>query len=189
MLVWRFPSPRLVCSSATVGGGIGVRSWVLDIEVSSDYDRTDLDVHVAEVAAAAGCSGDGVGLLTAAPVDRWTASSDGGVQVVSTVGVTRPTWAADDEVEHAQWAPGTINVVAFVPTRLTDAALVNAATTAAEAKAQALVERGVPGTGTASDAVCIVCPTDGQAEPFGGPRSVWGSRLARAVHRTIADGL
>jgi adenosylcobinamide hydrolase len=187
--VWRFEAPRLVCSTAIVGGGIGLRSWVLDVEVPSGYDRVDVDAHVGEVAAAAGCTGDGVGLLTAAPVDRWVAASDGGVDVVATVGVTRPTWAADTEAAHAEWAPGTINVVAFVPVRLSDPALVNAATTATEAKAQALVEGGVTGTGTASDAVCVVCPPGGPVEPFGGPRSVWGARLARAVHRTVVDGL
>ena len=189
MLVWRFDRPRLCCSSAPVGGGIGRRSWVLDVEVPSGYDRTDLDAHVAEVAALAGCGGDGVGLLTAAPVDDWVHAVEDGVEVVATVGVTRPTWAADVEGAHAAWRPGTINVVAFVPVRLSDAALVNAATTAAEAKAQALVERGVPGTGTASDAVCVVCPDGGDVEPFGGPRSTWGSRLARAVHRAVGVGL
>ena len=59
----------------------------------------------------------------------------------------------------------------------------------AEAKTQALVERGVPGTGTASDAVCIVCPVDGDEEPFAGPRSPWGARLARATHGCVLAGL
>ena len=164
---------------------MGLRSWVLDVEVASDYGRTDLDAHVAEVAEAAACSGDGVGLLTAAPVDDWVHTTDADVEVVATIGVTRPTWAADVDGAHGDWRPGTINLVAFVPVRLSEAALVNAVLTATEAKAQALVERGVPGTGTASDAVCIVCPTDGDAERFGGPRSPWGARLARATHRAV----
>lgn len=189
MLVWRFDAPRLVCSSAPVGGGIGERSWVLDVEVPSDYARVDIDAHVGEVAEAAGCTGEGVGLLTAAAVDDWVHAVEEGVEVVATVGVTRPTWAADAGGAHGAWRPGTINVVAFLPVRLSDAALVNAATTVAEAKAQALVERGVPGTGTASDAVCLVCPVDGEVEAFGGPRSRWGARLARAVHRAVQVGL
>ncbi len=76
-------------------------------------------------------------------------------------------------------------MVAQLPVRLTDAALLNALCTVAEAKAQALVEQGVPGTGTPSDAVSVVCPLDGPAEPFAGPRSPWGARLARAVHASI----
>ena len=75
------------------------------------------------------------------------------------------------------------------PTGLSDDALVNAVVTATEAKTQALLERGVPGTGTASDAVCIVCPLDGPTERFAGPRSVWGARLARATHAAIVRRL
>ena len=69
-----------------------------------------------------------------------------------------------------------------------DAALVNAIATATEAKAQALFELGIAGTGTATDAVCIATPADGRAETFGGPRSRWGSRLARAVRDAVRLG-
>jgi adenosylcobinamide amidohydrolase len=107
------------------------------------------------------------------------------------VGITHPTWAADDEsieTSARPYRPGTINVVAFVPERLSPAALVNTVTTVTEAKAQALWESGVPATGTASDAVCVFCPYDGPEHPFGGPRSLWGARLARAVHRAVLSG-
>ena len=71
--------------------------------------------------------------------------------------------------------------------RCGDAALANALVTATEAKAQALFEAGVPGTGTASDAVAVCCPPGG-TEPYGGPRSTWGARLARAVHAAVEGG-
>jgi adenosylcobinamide amidohydrolase len=61
--------------------------------------------------------------------------------------------------------------------------------TATEAKTQALVEGGVPGTGTASDAVCIAGPANGPVEVFGGPRSAIGAPLARAVHAAVAGGI
>ena len=79
-------------------------------------------------------------------------------------------------------------MLAVLPERLSDAALVNAVATAAEAKAQALRDLGHDATGTATDAVCIACPDTGRPHAFGGPRSLWGSRLARAVHRAIVDG-
>src|SRR5262249_30723422 len=82
-----------------------------------------------------------------------------------------------------------INIVAQLPVRLTDAALLNALTTATEAKSQALQAAGIPGTGTASDAVTVSCPVSGPAEPFGGPRSTWGARLARAVHDAVRAGV
>jgi adenosylcobinamide amidohydrolase len=106
---------------------------------------------------------------------------------VATVGLADPVWAAGDGSSTAA-VPGTVNIIAVLPVRLTEAALLNAACTATEAKAQALLDADVPGTGTPSDAVTIACPTTGGAEPFGGPRSVWGARLARAVHRAVLAG-
>lgn len=189
VLVWRLPEPRLSLSSAPVGGGLGMRRWVIDAEVPLDYAREDLHAHVAELAIELGCEGAGVGLLTATAVARWAEACDGGVAAQATVGVTVPTWAAGPEGSHGRWEPGTVNVVVHLPVRLSPAALVNVVVTATEAKTQALLEAGVPGTGTASDAVCVLCPPSGRAEAFGGPRSPWGARVARAVHGAVASRL
>jgi adenosylcobinamide amidohydrolase len=110
--------------------------------------------------------------------------------VSATVGLGHPTWAAAPESAGGPVSlVGTINVLAVLPERLSDAALVNAVATATEAKAQALWSHGIQGTGTATDAICIACPDEGQAHAFGGPRSVWGSRLARAVYAAVVGGL
>ena len=107
---------------------------------------------------------------------------------VLTVGLNRPVWAAAAD-EECEAAAGTINIVAFLPVRHTDAALANLLCTVTEAKVQALVVGGVDGSGTASDAVTILCPADGPAEPFGGPRSRYGSRVARAVFAALQAGM
>lgn len=109
-------------------------------------------------------------------------------QVHATVGVTKPTWAADPDAGHATW-PGTINLIAHLPVALEPAAMVQAALAITEAKTQALLTSGVPGTGTASDAVTLVCPAQGAAEKFGGVRSTWGHRLAMATHAAVLQGL
>lgn len=189
VLVWRFGSPLQVVSSAPVGGGIGTRAWILNVQVPSDYSRIDLAAHVDEIARAHGCTGAGTGMLTAAPVTDVRHAVDGDVVAYATVGVTRPTWAADADDAISAYVPGTINIVVFVPWPLGEAALVNAVITATEAKSQALFEAGVPGTGTASDAVCVACPADGAAEPFAGPRSRAGASIARAVHAAVASGV
>lgn len=62
--------------------------------------------------------------------------------------------------------------MAFVPTRLSDAALVNTVATSTEAKAQAMWELGLKATGTATDAAGL-CPQDGPVAAYGGPRSTW----------------
>ena len=84
--------------------------------------------------------------------------------------------------------PGTINLVVQIPVALDPGAAVNAAITATEAKVQALAARGVPGTGTATDAVTVIWPREGTPERFAGPRSGWGSRIAQAVYRAVWAG-
>lgn len=189
VLVWRFAMPTLAISSAPVGGGIGTRSWVVNAQVPRGYTRTDLSTHVGEIAAANSCAGNGVGMLTAASVDGVKSASEASVEAWATVGVRLVTWASDADDRAFEWTPGTINVVASLPVRCTEAALVNAVMTATEAKTQALFERQIPGTGTASDAVSIVCPASGAAEPFAGPRSTLGAALARVVHAAVAGGI
>nr|WP_198955272.1 adenosylcobinamide amidohydrolase [Kineosporia sp. R_H_3] len=200
VLLWA-PGPgwRMV-STAVVGGGIGPRAWWLNAKVAMDYHHPDPAAHVLEIAAAVGAAdgaagvgeAPGVGMLTAADVTRWTCAQDEGVTAVATVGLGLPVWAAADDATVRR-ETGTINVLVRLPVALSDAALVNAVVTATEAKTQALVEAGVPGSGTSSDAVCVACPEPGRTpgarvEEYGGPRSQWGLRVARAVHRAVALG-
>jgi adenosylcobinamide amidohydrolase len=194
-LAWRLPAGCAVLSSAPVGGGTQVESnWILNIGVASDFARVDLDAYVAEVAAELELDGAGVGLLTAAHVSLVQRAAVEGAVVDATVGIGKPTWAADDDGGWNAYAPGTINIVVQVPVALSAAAAVNVVMTVTEAKTQALFEAGVPGTGTASDAVVIVSRTHasvGASEPeaFGGPRSLWGARIALATREAVAAGI
>jgi adenosylcobinamide amidohydrolase len=175
-------------ATTVLGGGLGQRSWALSAEVDLGYDHADPAEHLRSIAADLGLpSGDGLGFLTAARVADVASSDDGGVRCDATVGISVPTWAAGPDGSWSPWAPGTINLVCWVPAPLADGALVNAVATATEAKVQALIDAGVPGTGTASDAVAVCCPPGGR-ELYGGPRSAWGARLARAVHAAVATG-
>jgi adenosylcobinamide amidohydrolase len=189
VLVWRFDRPLRVAASAPHGGGLATRRWILNAQVPPSYARRDPDHHLRKLAVSLGLPGHGVGMLTAADVRAFVTTVDDGVEVVATVGLGEPEWAAAARTERvAIRLAGTINVVAVLPARLSDAALVNAIATATEAKAQALFELGIDGTGTATDAVCVATPADGRAETFGGPRSRWGSRLARAVRDAVRLG-
>nr|WP_249349614.1 adenosylcobinamide amidohydrolase [Microbispora sp. H10836] len=229
-LLWRFGPGWRMISSAMLGGGVGRREWVLNAQVAAGYSRMDPVEHMD----ALGPGGPGVGMMTAALVERYAAASDGGAEAVATVGLGVPTWAASPEgvpdpgvpaaaepgeeparesvrervgeaagaaaSETAREAvgagdagasvprPGTINILVAVPVAFSDPALVNAVMTVTEAKTQALIEAGFPCTGTASDAVCVAVREEGPVEAFGGPRSVWGARIARAVHRAVLDG-
>ncbi|MEV7723434.1 adenosylcobinamide amidohydrolase [Streptomyces sp. NPDC087917] len=186
MLLWVPGHSRRMISSAPLGGGIGERHWVLNAQVAHGYRRTDPDVHLAALAARAGASGPGVGLMTAASVADHGRASDGGVWALASAGLGVRGWAADPAPGvPGPRSAGTINIVVSVPVAFSDAALVNAVATATEAKVQALRDAGVDASGTPTDAVCVAAPHPAAGrpgEPFAGPRSVWGARLARAVH-------
>ncbi|MEU7502379.1 adenosylcobinamide amidohydrolase [Streptomyces griseofuscus] len=188
-LLWRAGSGWRMISSAVLGGGIGERSWVLNAQVSHGYSRTDPDAHLASLAHEAGAWGPGVGLMTAADVLRYGRAHDDGVAAVVTAGLGVHGWAAAPAPGTLlPPAPGTINIIAAIPAALTDAALVNAATTATEAKVQALLDSGYDCSGTPTDAVCVATriPQPGEeSQAFAGPRSLWGARLARAVHSAV----
>lgn len=191
VLVWRLPTPLLAISSGPLGGGLGERAWVINATVPYGYDRDDPDAHLAEIAESLRLPGQGTGFLTAVDVRMVVHREDSGVRASVTTGVgAHPTWAsapaaAPDVTERV----GTINAVCFLPVRLSDAALVNAVATVAEAKAQALWDAGVPGTGTSTDATALLCPLDGEPERYGGPRSRIGAALARAVHASVRAAL
>lgn len=190
LLVWRFPEPLRAISSGPLGGGVGVRHWVINATVPMSYHRDDPDVHLAELADRLGLAGPGVGLLTGVDVSEVVDATEAGVRVWATVGLGAPIWAAapDPPVPAPARTVGTVNIVALLPVRLGDAALVNAVATVTEAKAQALRELGLPATGTATDAVTVLCPPDGPADPYGGPRSRWGAPLARAAWQVVRRG-
>jgi adenosylcobinamide amidohydrolase len=189
-LVWRLPSPVLTASTAACGGGLGLRHWVVNVQVPGGYRRVDLDQHLAEIAWGTKLEQLGVGMFTAVDVRVHHAVDIDGARVVATVGVTHPAYAAAANAHTgAGQLPGTINVVAAMPQRMSEAALLNLIATVTEAKCQALADRGVPGTGTPSDAVTAFCPPDGEAASFGGPRSMWGTRVAQATHRAILSAL
>jgi adenosylcobinamide hydrolase len=211
MLVWRLPRPVRAIASGPFGGGIGPCHWVINATVDKAYSRRDPDAHAAELARGLDLRGPGVGLITAVDVGSATTATDNGVTVTATVGLGHPTWAAAPDgdlragvgmtgtintgtintgtINTGTINTGTINVVAFLPVALAESALVNAVITATEAKAQALWEYGVQATGTATDALFVGCePGAAALEPYAGPRSVWGARLARAVHSAVGDG-
>jgi histidinol-phosphate/aromatic aminotransferase/cobyric acid decarboxylase-like protein/adenosylcobinamide amidohydrolase len=176
-LVWRFGAPVRAIASTVLGGGIGVRRWVCNATVPLGYREPDPAADAGRRAAAAGLDGDGCVLLTGVDVRRFVAASHEGAEVVATVGL----------------GTGTINVVAWVPEPLADAALVNLVATIAEAKAQAFARCGVPGTGTPTDASVVCCPAgaalDDDAHRYGGPASTWGARVAAAALDAVAEGI
>jgi adenosylcobinamide hydrolase len=200
VLYWEFSSRLRSISSAIVGGGFASPNWVLNMTVDPNYSRFDPDAHIAEVAQILNLEGTGIGLLTAVDVRTHTNHDCEGASVCATVGVRRSTWAHDPTEPlpksiplgaNTAMPPGTINLICYVHERLSDAALVNTIVTITEAKTQALADRHIAGTGTASDTVTVLCPEHvvHQEEVFGGPRSYWGARLATSTYEAVTAGI
>ena len=189
VLVWRWPEPTTTLSSAAVGGGQQTSDYALNVSVPLDYDRTDLDVHLTEIADELGLRGNHTGLFTAVDVKHVRRHVCEGVVTDATVGVSKPTWASDPNGSFIPWSPGTINIVVQSPVTLSAGAAVNAVMTITEAKVQALLDCHVPGTGTASDAVLLAWPAAGEPELFGGPRSDWGARIAQSTYGAVKAGV
>ncbi|MEM7326146.1 MAG: adenosylcobinamide amidohydrolase [Actinomycetota bacterium] len=195
-LIWRLPAASAALSSAAVGGGWSTPRWIVNLQVPRDYARTDVGDHVGTVARLAGLDGPGVGLLTAASVERYGAGEERGLRVDATAGIADPTWAAAPDEPQLSPArdepagPGTVNIVARFPDPLEPAAAVNAIATITEAKTQAFFERDIPGTGTPTDAITVVWPTHGERPiRFCGPRSPWGAAVARATHHAVGAAI
>jgi adenosylcobinamide amidohydrolase len=178
-------------SSAVLNGGLGhVRTW-LNLQVATDYSRTDPQDHLAEIAAP--LAAPVVGMLTAADVRAYTTATVGCACAVATVGIGQPLAAAGTRPRVVERV-GTINVLLVIAAPLTATALVGALQTAVEAKAQALAEARVRAantagfaTGTATDSICVAAQPGGGVQ-FAGPATTVGADLARAVHSVVLQG-
>ena len=195
ILVVELDAPYRCLSSAVFGGGLGeMRSW-LNVQVPSDYSRTDPEAHLAELVRELGLPRPAVGMMTAALIEDYVDVAQGTARVVATVGLRDPH-AASTGIPPAGVPPaGTINLLILLQAPLTDAALVGAASTAVEAKVQALATAGVKAgsvaaTGTATDSLCVACPEApaGSRVHFAGPATRVGTVLAQAVHDAVVLG-
>jgi adenosylcobinamide amidohydrolase len=188
LLLWVLPAPMRSIASAPHGGGLGLSRWVINAQVPASYGRRDPDTHLHQLASSLGLPSAGVGLLTAANVRARTEGAGDGVEVHATVGLGHPIQAAAPPEARPTSLVGTINVVAILAERLPDTAMVDAVVAVTEAKAAALEAAGISGTGTATDAVCILCPADGPFVRSGRGRARATVALAAATHQAVLAG-
>jgi adenosylcobinamide amidohydrolase len=196
-LTWRLDPARICASTGPLGGGVGRRDGIVNLQVASGY--AGLDPAADLRAALPPGMARPVGMMTAAAVDQVKVAQAGRARAWATVGLSHPRRAAatpsSPRLSGHPPPAGTVNIVVLVERRVSQAALLNLLTTATEAKCQALYDAGVsgeegdgPATGTATDAVCIGVLADGPVEPFGGPLSPAGGDVAEAVFAAVVAG-
>lgn len=193
-LILQSQQPLLALSSAVVGGGLTHTRCIINMHVERDYHSAAPEIDLAAFARLNALDEPYVGMMTAADVTqaRWICRRQEGmtVAVVGTVGLGN--LAAAGLTPPSDTGPGTINLIVLVETHLTPSALVNALSTAVEAKVGALLARrvrtreGHPATGTSTDALVVACGQRGDPERYTGPVTNVGWLIGHCVRDVLA---
>lgn len=137
---------------------------------------------------------DAVSFLTSRDVRRYTQQSatvEGcRADAVATVGLSNAECIGHRRTNT--FAPGTINIAVRLSTPLTDGALVEAVSLAAQARTAAVMEHGpdlITGraTGTGTDCIAITAPSGDAAHA--GMHTATGEALGRAVLDAVSQGV
>lgn len=199
----RSERPLRLLSSGPGGDGTTTGRHVIGLYVDKGYRCDEPERDLAALADRLGIpDGEGwVGLMTGVALDRAAVVAherDGlAVTAIATVGLGNVAAAGRAPTGGLYGPPpGTINLIVLASAPLTLAGAVNAATTATEAKALALMDGGVrtpagePASGTTSDAIVVAAPADGAAPlRYAGTATTLGYLIGRAVREAVASRL
>lgn len=199
LLVATFREPQSVLSWAVARPGFQAArevAWleVHEAELPVGVDHGEL---LAGRLSAAGLDG-AVAMMTSRDVRRWRLASaragDVSASCLATVGLANAA-RVGASVARPRRGPGTINLLAAVSARLSEAALVEAVSIAAEARTAAIIdaawrtEGGGVATGTGTDCVVVAAPAGGRrTEAFAGLHTRVGEALGTAVYDAVRTG-
>ncbi|WP_199260043.1 adenosylcobinamide amidohydrolase [Paracoccus binzhouensis] len=134
--------------------------------------------------------GDDVGMMTSRGLDHAVQAQAGPARCLATVGLGN----AERVGRRRAAAPagyGTINIALLVEAGLTDTAMIEALTIAAEARTAAVIAAGVMlpwgvATGTGTDCIALAC--DPGPERHAGLHTALGEAIGRSVHDAVLRG-
>lgn len=192
----RLPQRMRTLASTLLNGGLGLTDSVLMLQVPLTYEHDDPMEHMRHLVAKLGMPQDTACFMTAAELHKAFCAMEiqhNGTSaiVMASAGITNAITAGETSregmVPHRQ--VGTINIMCITDKPLSDGGLANAIMTITEAKAAALKDHSVPGTGTTSDAVLVACPAEGERCHWAGTGSDHGISMAVAVRRTLGESI
>lgn len=181
--------PRRVLSFAPHNPGFRTARHILVREVR-DADLPagfDAQAWLGDQLAGIG-HGEAVGMMTSRALHHHRVARAGPVTCAATVGLGNA-----ERVGHRRAHPakgyGTINLALLVEAGLSDTAMIEALSIAAEARTLAVLEAGVRlpsglATGTGTDCIALAC--DPGTITFAGLHTDIGQALGRAVHDAVA---
>ncbi|MFZ5652134.1 MAG: adenosylcobinamide amidohydrolase [Bacillota bacterium] len=192
--------PLNVISSAILGGDLRRARYLINHSVHKDYDGSDPEEDLRQVALRLRLGRDVLGMMTAVSVKDTVLyqerQKDLLVATLCTAGVGNPGVAGLPASEvQGRYRPGTINIILMIDGNLTDAAMVNAVITATEAKTRALFSAkislscGEPVTGTTTDAIVVACTGRGEPLRYAGTATGLGCLIGRTVYEAVLQGV
>lgn len=139
---------------------------------------------------------DAVSLITSRDVSRHhmsqVAVEDDVATCVTTVGLSNGE-RVGQRFATARTGVGTINTMVHISKPLSEAALIEAITIAAEARTAAILDAGVRRsgvaiTGTGTDCIVVAAPRGGSVR-FAGMHTPVGEAIGAAVYKAMGDGI
>lgn len=186
----QFPEKRRVLSFAPYRPGFVMADRILwrevrNADLTDDFDAIGWIGHEVR-----GYALDAVAMMTSRNVAKMHQARSGAVHVVATVGLGNA-----ERVGHRRHARpehyGTINIAVDIDAGLTDAALIEALTIAAEARTTAILDVALRlptglATGTGTDCIAVASGV-GETE-FAGLHTALGEDIGRAVYTAVRKG-
>ncbi|QLH74408.1 MAG: bifunctional adenosylcobinamide hydrolase/alpha-ribazole phosphatase CbiS [Methanomassiliicoccales archaeon] len=195
VMVVGLPNEMRVLSTTILNGGFTMTDTIAMVQVPLDYVNDDPEEDAMRTVRELGLPERTVTFMTAADMEKVVSVVEmeykgSHVVAIATAGVKNAVYAGELIPDHikAQLGGGahTINIMVIMGSPLHDIGMTNAIITATEAKSAALMDCGVRGTGTTSDAVAITCPV-GDGEKYAGTATDAGICLARAVRMAVKE--
>ncbi|MCK9564275.1 MAG: adenosylcobinamide amidohydrolase [Bacteroidales bacterium] len=200
-----FETPHRVLSSAVLGGGISHSQRWLNLRVSGAAVHESPQTTLATLCRRQGWEANTVAMMTAASMAslrvRHTTLGKETLMVLVTAGLSNARRAGDPAEYRLLCSgpppePGTINLALVTSIPLSDAALVESALVATEAKAALLQELGIRSpvsgaiaTGTGTDAIAVFAGQGPVAVHYAGKHTLFGEAVARLVLSALADAI
>ncbi|SFS48173.1 adenosylcobinamide hydrolase [Halostagnicola kamekurae] len=186
--------------SSGADGGRWKTGSAYNLTVPDGWPRTDLETYVDDRLERAGFDERGPALLTGVDVGDARGARCGSVTAIVTAGLSNPAVLPmdpqggalpDDDLQSASEPGdpvGTVNVLVGTTRSLSDGALANLLTVAAEAKAATLLETtGFPGT--TSDAIIVGHDPAGERSEFSGTATAVGAATRACVRDALLEAL
>lgn len=186
--------------SSGANGGRWETDAAYNLSVPDGWPRTDLETYVADRLERAGFDERGPALLTGVDVADARGARCGSVTAVVTAGLSNPAvlpmdpqggTLPDGDLENASEPGdpvGTVNILVGTTRSLSEGALANLLTVAAEAKAATLLETtGFPGT--TSDAIIVGHDPAGRQSEFSGTATAVGAAVRACVRDALLGAL